>query len=100
VLYVLRDCQLKLGRLSPDAGLRELMISALIELDGPAYADRVRELNQVALRDLANLLCKEVERANPPRAEQLKQILTGPNSVVRASVPPALKPGSDSRFRG
>jgi hypothetical protein len=100
VLGVLRECQLKLGRLNPDAGLRELMISALIELDGPAYADRVRELNQVALRDLANLLCQEVERAHPPRAEQLKQILTGPNSVVRASVPPSLGPRSDSRFRG
>ena len=58
VLGVLRDCQLKLARLSPDAGLRELMISALIELDGPAYADRVRELNQIALRDLANRCAK------------------------------------------
>jgi hypothetical protein len=100
VLGVLRDCQLKLARLSPDAGLRELMISALIELDGPAYADRVRELNQIALRDLANTLCQQVERKDPPRAEALRQILTGPNSVVRASVPPALGFRSDSRFRG
>jgi hypothetical protein len=100
VLGVLRECQLKLGRLSPDAGLRELMISALIELDGPAYADRIRELNQVALRDLANLLCQEVERVHPSQAEELKQILTGPNSVVRASVPPSLGLRGDSRFRG
>jgi hypothetical protein len=99
VLGVLRDCQLKLARLSPDAGLRELMISALIELDGPAYADRVRELNQVALRDLAHTLCQEVEKRDPARAEELRQILTGPNSVVRASVPPALGLRSD-RFRG
>jgi hypothetical protein len=100
VLGILRECQLKLGRLSPDAGLRELMIAALIELDGPAYADRLRELAQIALRDLGNLLCREVERANPPRAEMLRQILTGPNSVVRASVPPPGGPRGESGPRG
>ncbi len=99
VLGLLRETELKLGRVGPDAGLRELMIAALIELDGPAYADRVRELGLVAMRELGNLLCGELERSDAGRAEALRKILAGFPGMARVSAAPASSPRNSSSPR-
>ncbi len=100
VLGVLRETQLKLARVGHDAGLRELMIAALIELDGPGYADRVRELNLVTMRELGNMLCGELERSDAGRAEALRRILTGFPSATRVSGSPPSSPRNGPSPRG
>jgi hypothetical protein len=88
VMEMLREYRLALPSLHPDAGLREIMVLALVELDASRHPGLARELARLTLRDLANLLCQEVERDDSRRAVALRQILSGANGGVRASEPP------------